>query len=304
MQHATQIGDRIKQLITDNQMSTYEASKKLGYDRASKLYKLIANEVKPSYDTLLDLMGAWPDISPDWLLRGEGPMLRNSPLAPVETAASKQNEAMLAKNWALDAGRVPAVIAVNPDSNEEEILVVPIKAQAGYFRSGKDKDVLREYGTLKLPGFDGKTYRAFEVDGDSMEPTIGRGDYLLCDFVEYWDLIKPGHVYIIETTDEYICKRLRGPLPEGKAVEMLSDNTFYEPYIIPFERVVEIWQVRGQLTRHIPANSNAAHERMYRLMEDMARDSQLLKQTLTEIVNRFAVRLVPEGSNAGLGSFL
>ncbi len=301
MQQANQIGDRIKQLITDNQMSTYEASKKLGYDRASKLYKLIANEVKPSYDTLLDLMNTWPDVSPDWLLRGEGPILRES---MVEVGASKQNEARLTKHPTHDTGRMPAVIAVNPTSNEEEILVVPIKAQAGYLRSGKDKDVLREYGTLKLPGFDGKTYRAFEVDGDSMEPTIGRGDYLLCDFVEHWELVKPGHVYIIETTDEYVCKRLRGPLPKGKPVEMLSDNTFYGPYTIAYERVMEIWQVRGQLTRHIPANSNASHERMYRLMEDMARDSQLLKQTLTEIVNRFAVRLLPETHEDKTGEFL
>lgn len=297
MQQATQIGDRIKLLIAENQMSTYEASKKLGYDRASKLYKLIANEVKPSYETMLDLMNTWPTVSPDWLLKGEGPMHRQDRMSQQKPAeASPQNEAVVAlKRPTLDAGRMPAVIAVNPDNNEEEILVVPIKAQAGYFRSGKDKDVLREYGTLKLPGFDGKTYRAFEVDGDSMEPTIGRGDYLLCDFVEHWDLVKPGHVYIIETIDEFICKRLRGPLPEGKPIEMLSDNTFYEPYVIAFDRVVEIWQVRGQLTRHIPANSNAAHERMYRLMEDMARDSQLLKQTLLEITNRFAMRLVPEG---------
>jgi len=289
MQHATQIGDRIKVLITENQMSTYEASKKLGYDRASKLYKLIANEVKPSYDTMLDLMNAWPDVSPDWLLKGEGPMRR-----PGQGETGHQNAAVVTPRKAGDSGRMPAVIAVNPD-NEEEILVVPIKAQAGYFRSGKDTDVLREHGTLKLPGFDGKTYRAFEVDGDSMEPTIGRGDYLLCDFVEHWDLVKPGHVYIIETTDEFICKRLKGPLPDGKPIEMLSDNTFYEPYIVPYDRVIEIWQVRGQLTRHIPANSNASHERMYRLMEDMARDSQLLKQTLMEITNRLAMRLVPEG---------
>ena len=289
MQQATQIGDRIKALITENQMSTYEASKKLGYDRASKLYKLIANEVKPSYETMLDLMNTWPDVSPDWLLKGEGPMRRVG-----QGEAGQQNAAVVTPRKVGDSGRMPSVIAVNPD-NEEEILVVPIKAQAGYFRSGKDTDLLREHGTLKLPGFDGKTYRAFEVDGDSMEPTIGRGDYLLCDFVEHWDLVKPGHVYIIETTDEFICKRLKGPLPDGKPIEMLSDNTFYEPYIVPYDRVIEIWQVRGQLTRHIPANSNASHERMYRLMEDMARDSQLLKQTLLEITNRFAMRLVPEG---------
>ena len=295
MQQVTQIGDRIKLLIVEGQMSTYEASKKLGYDRASKLYKLIANEVKPSYDTMLDLMKNWPDVSPDWLLKGEGPMHR-SDAGGKPAGARQQNDATIPlKQSAADAGRMPAVIAGNPDNDSEEILVVPIKAQAGYFRSGRDTDVLRAYGTLKLPGFDGKTYRAFEVDGDSMEPTIGSGDFLICDFVEHWDLVKPGHVYIIETVDEFICKRLRGPLPDGKPIEMLSDNTFYEPYVIGYDRVVEIWQVRGQLTRHIPANSNAAHERMYRLMEDMARDSQLLKQTLMEITSRFAMRVVPEG---------
>lgn len=291
MQQATQIGDRIKELVADRQMSTYEASKLLGYDRASKLYKLIANEVKPSYDTLLDLLRTWPDVSPDWLLTGEGPKERAK---PGKSGAGRPGELPFARPTAA-SGRAPAVDAMDPDTQREEILVVPVRAQAHFLRSGKDTETLRAYDTLRLPGFDGKTYRAFEVDGDSMEPAIGRGDYLICEFLEHWDLIKPGHVYLIETADEFICQRLRGPLPDGKPVELLSDNPFYEPYLIPYERVVEIWQVRGQLTRHIPANSNAAPERMHRLMEDLARDSQLLKQTLLDVTNRLATRVGPEG---------
>lgn len=293
MQQVTQVGDRLKLMIAERQMSTYEASRMLGYDRASKLYKLIANEVKPSYETMLDLLRAWPDVSPDWLLLGEGPMHRTDSARLSETSGSGEP---IAKQPILhDPKRVPTVIAVNSETHQEEILMVPVHARTDFLRSGKGTQTLREHGTMKLPGFDGKTCRAFEVDGDSMEPTTSNGDYLLGDFVEHWDLVKPGHVYIIETTDEFICKRLKGPLPDGKPIEMLSDNTFYEPYIVPYDRVLEIWQVRGQLTRHIPANSNASHERMYRLMEDMTRDSQLLKQTLLEITNRFAMRLVPEG---------
>lgn len=293
MQQVAQIGDRLKQMIAERQMSTYEASRMLGYDRASKLYKLIANEVKPSYETMLDLMRAWPDVSPDWLLKGEGPMHRADSARPSEATGS--GEPIAKQPAAHDLKRVPTVIAVNSETHQEEILMVPVQAQTGFLRSGKDTQTLREYGTMKLPGFDGKTCRAFEVDGDSMEPTIGHGDYLLCDFVEHWDLVKPGHVYIIETVDEFICKRLRGPLPAGKPVEMLSDNPFYEPYIIAYDRVVEIWQVRGQLTRHIPANANADHERVHRLLEDLARDTQLLKQTVLEINNRATMRPGTEG---------
>lgn len=293
MQQVAQIGDRLKQMIAERQMSTYEASRMLGYDRASKLYKLIANEVKPSYETMLDLMRAWPDISPDWLLKGEGPMHRANSARSRDATGS--GEPVAKQPAPHDRDRGPTVIAVNPETHQEEILMVPVRAQASFLRAGKETMTLREYGTMKLSGFDGKTCRAFEVDGDSMEPTIGRGDYLLCDFVEHWDLVKPGHMYIIETADEFICRRLKGPLPAGQPVEMLSDNTFYEPYIVPYDRVIEIWQVRGQLTRHIPANSNASHERMNRLMESMNRDSQLLKQTLLDVTSRIATRLGPEG---------
>ncbi len=45
----------------------------------------------PSFDTLSKMLAAFPDLNPDWLLTGSGPLLRDGrALAPVAAAAAKE----------------------------------------------------------------------------------------------------------------------------------------------------------------------------------------------------------------------
>jgi transcriptional regulator with XRE-family HTH domain len=44
----------------------------------------------PSYDTITKVLGSFPDLSPDWLLLGNGPMLRGGrELTPAPTVAAE-----------------------------------------------------------------------------------------------------------------------------------------------------------------------------------------------------------------------
>lgn len=61
--------------------------------------------------------------------------------------------------------------------------LVTIKARAGYLSSYENIDLINSLDKYAIPpgvSYTGAIWRYFEVDGDSMEPALQRGDYVLC----------------------------------------------------------------------------------------------------------------------------
>ena len=114
-------GGRIKQLFDHYKLSTYEANNRLGYSRTSKLYKVLKNEVRPGYETIVDLLASFPDVSADWLLMGQGQML--------QAGATDAAKPALAQHQVVRGDKV--VVTVD-DKGIENTVLVPIPAQAGY----------------------------------------------------------------------------------------------------------------------------------------------------------------------------
>ena len=79
------------------------------------------------------------------------------------------------------------------------------------------RTIMQGLETISVPGYRGKTVRAFEVSGDSMQPTISQGDLVIASFTERLDLIQPKHVYVVVTHDRLMVKRLRGPVKKQRA---------------------------------------------------------------------------------------
>ena len=82
-------------------------------------------------------------------------------------------------------------------------MLVPTPAQAGYQLSRDKPEVLTEMDLelLAMPQFSGKSHRAFEVEGSSMEPTLWTSDVVIARCVDDWRMVKPRHVYVV-VTDE------------------------------------------------------------------------------------------------------
>jgi signal peptidase I len=136
--------------------------------------------------------------------------------------------------------------------------------------------------------------RAFEVAGDSMQPTINQGDLVIATFTERLDLIQPKHMYVVVTDELITVKRVRGPVKKNEPLELLSDHRYYDPFLVQQKDLREIWQVQALLTRSIPANRDEAFDRMLVLLEMLANDSQQLRNLLIDVAARYDVRLVPE----------
>ena len=290
MEQQKQIGDRLAAIIEHYGDSVYGAAKKLGHDRPTKLYNFIGHKFKPGFDTLVEVLETYPEVNPGWLLLGQGDML---------TQAKEAEEPKNAKKPAAERAHVhyggmhaPAVVTLNM-AGDEGIMLVPTPAQAGYQLARERPQLLKEMDLelLALPQFSGKSHRAFEVEGSSMEPTLWTSDVVIARCVDDWRMVKPRHVYVVVTDETMMVKRIPKPIQNGdEEVELLSDNSYFSPHFIPRETIWEIWEVRGILTTRVPANKEEAFERVAGLLEIMARDSSDMRGRLLEMMERITGR--------------
>lgn len=131
--------------------------------------------------------------------------------------------------------------------------LVPIKAQAGYVRSHDLVDFIDQLDKYPMaPGLNprGADWRWFEVEGESMEPKLYSGDYVLASSVpavDWLENLEETYIYVFVTNRRLIIKRAR--LKGGKWI-MYSDN---DPAEVPidFGEVREIWKVRRQLNARL-----------------------------------------------------
>lgn len=175
------------------------------------------------------------------------------------------------------ADKLQVLTIVTDSHNEENIVLVDVKAQAGYAKGYGDPDFVRQLQSFSLPGYKFKnaTFRAFEISGDSMETTLFEGDILVCSFVEpqYWSTIKENFVYVLvlkNDSDGVVVKRVYKN--EGDQLELHSDNRFYSPFTVSLNEVAEIWYARRRITPFLPSPTAAdqtlqtLHQKIDKLM--------------------------------------
>ncbi|MGZ5304868.1 MAG: XRE family transcriptional regulator, partial [Bacteroidia bacterium] len=124
------------------------------------------------------------------------------------------------------------VLALTVDaSGDENIEFVPVKAQAGYLSSYGDPLFIKELPKFQLPFLKGKTYRAFEIDGDSMLPVYS-GSIIIGQYVESLQHLRIGHTYIFITEWHGILFKRVSFVGTDKLV-LQSDNPLYHSYDLP-----------------------------------------------------------------------
>ncbi|WP_018615615.1 XRE family transcriptional regulator [Segetibacter koreensis] len=129
-------------------------------------------------------------------------------------------------------------------SATSEIQFVPVKAAAGYLAGYADPEFIDELNTFTLPMLAAGNYRAFEIIGDSMLPTLS-GSVIVGEKVEEIDQVKSSNTYIVVSRSEGIVyKRVLRSNRSKNKVTLVSDNPLYEPYQVNTEEIVELWQAQ------------------------------------------------------------
>ena len=139
------------------------------------------------------------------------------------------------------------------DEGEDQVQWVAHKAAAGYLSGYADTDYLQELPRFRLPNLPkGNTYRAFELNGDSMLP-LQSGTIVVGKYVEDWKSIKNGGTHILLTSnDGIVYKRVFNYVEESQKLYLVSDNRSYAPYEIPIDQVLEIWSAQAFISVSFP----------------------------------------------------
>ncbi|OUR94799.1 XRE family transcriptional regulator [Flavobacteriales bacterium 34_180_T64] len=137
--------------------------------------------------------------------------------------------------------RVLFPVTVNED-NEDLIEIVPTKASAGYLAGYADPEYIEQLQKIKLPFLPTGTHRAFPIKGDSMLP-VKDGSFIVARYVEDLSDVKNGRTYIVLTkNDGLVYKRVYNQIENGQSLRLSSDNKLYEPYEVPIQEVLELWE--------------------------------------------------------------
>jgi SOS-response transcriptional repressor LexA len=143
---------------------------------------------------------------------------------------------------------------VNPELDSKEIVnnitLVPVKAQAGYGDQMLDpvyKESLERF-MLPIPKFSQGEYFAFEVEGESMYPTLEDGELVICSRLDpnyYTHTIKDDQMYVFVTPDEVLVKRAINKLYRNDIITLQSDNPDYPDINMKASKLKEVWKVEG-----------------------------------------------------------
>lgn len=133
------------------------------------------------------------------------------------------------------------------NENTDGITFIPISAQGGYSKRFLDPIFTSSLQKLYIPGFPyrGDQYRIWEVEGNSMEPELKEGLYILTEKIEDWKNAREGNAYVFVTIDTPLVKWLKS---KGKIEWTLgNDNELYPDIPVSVTELKELWLVKKKM---------------------------------------------------------
>jgi transcriptional regulator with XRE-family HTH domain len=172
------------------------------------------------------------------------------------------------------------VVSTIVDRNNNELIsVVPVKAAAGYLNGYADPDFVESLPRFSLPfpelGRE-RTYRAFQIEGESMEP-IPSGSYIISEYVRDWHDIKDGSTYILITRDDGVVYKRVYLHPSGE-LWLKSDNPTFETYSVHMSRILEVWKAVGYISTRIPEPDAVSLGKLSYMVMEMKHELDALKK--------------------------
>ncbi len=213
MNNFIEVNDRILYIIENKTKS----NKKKFAEIIGFAPQVISNIVsgrksKPSYDVLNAILSSFDDVSAEWLLTGEGSMLKSEEITTTDIT-----DGVPFWNLPVSAGKSVAD-------------VVGGFAPDGYIKG--------------LPGAD-ISENILPVTGTSMEPEISAGALIGIRKVNNWETLNTERIYFIITQDDRMIKRIEPDTEDDSILWCVSPNypkfKLYKADIIEIQRVCFVY---------------------------------------------------------------
>lgn len=170
-------------------------------------------------DKISNIVSVYPDLNLEWLITGNGEMLKSNHTSSTTSSAQVQILANTKPRipYTAAAGSITNAVEGISESQCEQVPVVPT-----------------------FPSYD----FTIIVKGDSMEPKIEGGDEVACKRVDQTSFIQWGKVHVLDTAQGIVIKRI---YEDGDKIKCVSYNPEYPPFSIDKSEIYSISLVVGLL---------------------------------------------------------
>lgn len=226
------INERLRSLMDHYRLNVNSLSVRLGFNNDTTIRNIVSEkgrQNKPSTSTLNKFFEAFPEVSKEWIISGDGEMLKpKTNITPVT------------------------------EGNYMMVEYADLRTSAGRLGVG-DVSSLPETHTRLVPKeFDNGNFLIVRVDGDSMDDgskrSLSDGDEILIKERQEYKIdelpIKKA-LFVITTRDGNVLKQIAKVDMDKGCILCRSFNNNYEDYEIPFEDIFQIFIVCKVTNRQI-----------------------------------------------------
>lgn len=248
IQRLAEVIDAIKAKVPD--MKTNAAiAQALRYKRAGTISEYL-NESKynkEKFNNFVDLISVTFSVNPNYVFTGTGSIFINDMPYHQQRFHNMMSSGDLSDKSSGDDLRKQKAFGEREDDG---LIYVPIRAQAGYAKHFTDPVFLEQLERVQTPNapYHGDSYRYFQVEGDSMLPTFSDKMDVLAHRVEpeRWLTIKDFYVYVIVFDSQILIKRVYKK--SDTEYILISDNEeMYPQEKIKVRDIKELWEVKRKL---------------------------------------------------------
>lgn len=217
--------ERIREYLDYKGITKYKFCNDLGFSN-----KFLDNSSNMGTDKACKILHYYPEINSEWLLTGNGAMIKEDNTNIVIMNNDRKT---------IDSLHV-----------SQEIPLYDLEAVAGLrelFSSGKPQRVLDTIKIPNLPKCDG----AISVTGDSMYPLLKSGDIILYKETEF-DNIFFGEMYLLSVKlndwEEYITVKYVQKSEQGdEFVKLVSQNSHHQPKDIHISKISALALIKASI---------------------------------------------------------
>lgn len=191
---------------------------------------------------LVKILTIYPELSAEWLMTGQGEMLKSNRSKVNDTHTLHGDSHPIANS------KVTEIVSIKQEKNQdipsETRPRIPFDAAAGSLSmalgSVSDSDCEQVPVIPTFPRYD----FTIIARGESMEPQYMSGDELACLFIKESSFIQWGRAHVLDTAQGIVVKRI---YDHGMSITCKSNNTAYPDFDIPKEDIYRIALVVGYL---------------------------------------------------------
>ena len=224
------MNERLRFFIENEGLSVRQFESLIG-SSDGKIAKFIASNSSLKSDTLIKVMEIFPHLSINWLLTGEGEMLLSS--SDKHEGTTKELRRNLEETTDLSKAGIP---------------LIPVDAVAGFNGIDSPSIHIDDCQRYLVPEF--KQLNAefmIRVSGSSMYPKYSSGDILACRKLTSYNFIQWGKIYVIDSEQGAMVKRLFPCDEQPDCVTCKSDNPNYPPFKLPTTEIRSLSIVLGAI---------------------------------------------------------